>query len=365
MVAVVPKGAGSVDPGVKMPAAVLRHAERASQIQKEAYQLGDPPSDPPADPPANEQAPAAEPPVTPQGNEPASVEPPAVPPISQVPSTPAPSDPAELLRENQGLRNGINAMRGRLNASEQNLNRIQQRMGELERTIASLQAPAPQQPRDPATNPQSLITPEMRSEYGDELLDVAARAAQERINPEISALREELQTIKNQTQRSAEQQFADARLALHNALDQQVPDWTRLNNDDQFLDWLDLQDQFSGVRRGDLLKAAYDENNTPRVLAFFTSFLRETNAVTPAPAPAPTVDPKTGQPKVDLATLAAPGRGKSPAGQAPQSKPIYSGAQIAAFYADKTAGRYRGKEEEADRIEREIFAAQREGRIRG
>lgn len=346
MVSVIAKGEGINDPNVKIPAAVTRHSQIADQLHQQAYA-------PPPDP-NNQPAPLGDPADAPPPADPAAA-PVPVQPLEQVPLTPPPTDPAELLRENAGLRGGIAAMRGRLSAASHENTALKARITELE-----ARPPAPAAPRDPGTSPASLITPELRAEYGEELLDVAARAAQERLSPELAELRNELQTLKGENKRTAEQQFADARSALHRQLDAEIPNWGVLNNDDRFLDWLDLQDQFSGVRRGDLLKAAYDGNDVPRVLAFFKGFLTEAAAVvppSPAPAPAPV-------PKLDLTTMAAPGRGKSAPGNAPDSKPTYTHAQIAGFYADVTAGRYRGKDEQKKQIEDDIFAAQREGRIR-
>jgi hypothetical protein len=42
---------------------------------------------------------------------------------------------------------------------------------------------------------------------------------------------------------------------------------------------------------------------------------------------------------------------------------MYAPGDIAKFFNDVKQGKYKGKEAERDRIERDIFAAQREGRI--
>jgi hypothetical protein len=47
----------------------------------------------------------------------------------------------------------------------------------------------------------------------------------------------------------------------------------------------------------------------------------------------------------------------------PPDKPVYTTAWIAKFMADKRSGKYRGREADADAIERDIFQAQHEGRI--
>ena len=45
------------------------------------------------------------------------------------------------------------------------------------------------------------------------------------------------------------------------------------------------------------------------------------------------------------------------------SKPSYTTADIAAFYDDIRKGKFKGREDERAKIERDIFAAQAEGRI--
>lgn len=43
---------------------------------------------------------------------------------------------------------------------------------------------------------------------------------------------------------------------------------------------------------------------------------------------------------------------------------VYTRVDVAKFFDDVRKGVYKGREQERDRIERDIFAAQREGRIR-
>lgn len=112
-----------------------------------------------------------------------------------------------------------------------------------------------------------------------------------------------------------------------------------------------------------MLKAAYAQGDARRVLAFFNGFLAEEAATSPAEAE-PEVETARVS-KVPLQNLAAPGRAKSAASNsAPAEKPIFTRAQIATFYADVAAGRYRGKDADKVKLETQIFEAQREGRIR-
>jgi hypothetical protein len=47
----------------------------------------------------------------------------------------------------------------------------------------------------------------------------------------------------------------------------------------------------------------------------------------------------------------------------PPDKPVYTHAWIAKFMDDKRVGKFRGREAEAEAIERDIYQAQHEGRI--
>ena len=52
-------------------------------------------------------------------------------------------------------------------------------------------------------------------------------------------------------------------------------------------------------------------------------------------------------------------------GSVPSGKPVYTHAQIAELYARHRKDAYAGREAEWNRIEADIFAAQREGRVQG
>jgi hypothetical protein len=70
---------------------------------------------------------------------------------------------------------------------------------------------------------------------------------------------------------------------------------------------------------------------------------------------------------VDLSTLAAPGRAKPASGNGiavAADKPVFTRAQISGFYSNAGRNAYAGREADRKRDEAEIFAAQREGRVR-
>ena len=144
-------------------------------------------------------------------------------------------------------------------------------------------------------------------------------------------------------------------------LDRSLPQWRDINVMPEFHQWLALPDMYSGAIKHELLKTAYAQCNTPRVLSFFKGFLDQEAAYVPqGQQPQPVANDR-----LSLEDLAAPGRAKTSAAcQAPAEKPIITRAQISAFYADSASGKYRGREVEKNQLEKMIFEAEREGRIR-
>jgi hypothetical protein len=156
-----------------------------------------------------------------------------------------------------------------------------------------------------------------------------------------------------------------AREKMFAELDTNVKTWREVNVSSGFLDWLQQEDGFSGENRHELLKRAFERNETARVQRFFTAYLAEsTSGGEPAKAGSPRATDRPNAPSVVTpSALVAPGRGRAaPVAGAPEAM-IWTPALIRAFYEDVRNGVFRGNTEERDRLEADIFAAQREGRI--
>jgi hypothetical protein len=254
-------------------------------------------------------------------------------------------------------------MEGRYKRAENDIHAMSNQLASMQSLIASMQKPQTETPAE--LRPQSLLTPEEVSEYGSEFLGVVARKAKEELHPEVAALRQKLTNLEKQLSTSSEQQSARARFELEASLDQRIPHWRDVNVMPEFHAWLALPDMYSGAIRHELLRAAYAQNNTPRVLAFFKGFLDQEAAYVPQGSELHQGTGLQDGDRVSLESLAAPGRAKtSAATSAPVEKPIITRAQISSFYADSASGKYRGREAEKNRLEAMIFDAEREGRIR-
>jgi hypothetical protein len=253
------------------------------------------------------------------------------------------------------LQGMYNAEVPRLHAEKRELtNRVQQ----LEQLIATMNA-KPAQQQAPA---QKLITEQDMEDYGDSI-EVMRRVFREEMSSKDSEIGELRQLVRqmqgtvvpqvHQLSRSHavsnEQRFwADLQTA--------VPDWQDVNGSAEFQSWLLEVDPLTGIPRQTYLDDAQRNLDVRRVANFFSAW----KGMTGVP------DARThreAQPASELERQVAPGKGRS-GGSRPQGEAkTYSTDDIRKFFTDVQKGKYRGKEAERDRIERDIFAAQREGRI--
>lgn len=339
------------DPNVKIPAAVRAAAARSDEMFNQYRDGG----------PVETQE------VTPQGNPELAATSlqaaPAPQPTEPVAQAPAPAQaPAAAPEADESWEHKYKSVHGRYVRQQEQIRSMSEQITGLQNVIATLQGTASSAPI-PEFKAESLITPEEAADYGEDFLKVVGKRAREEMAPVIQGYEAKIKELEVRLQgvNGAVQQTSHEKFLV--TLDQKLPDWRQLNTNDEFLDWLRLPDPYSGAIRHDMLKAAYAQGDANRVAAFFNGFLAEEAAVAPANAePDVTV---TKVPKVPLQSLAAPGRAKTAASaNAPAEKPIFTRSQIAVFYADVAAGKFRGRDAEKNKAEAQIFDAQREGRIR-
>jgi hypothetical protein len=355
-----------IDPNVVVPAHVRAAAEAAEAAHREAYtQAHDPATE-------AQQAAAAEAERARQA-EAAAQTTQQVDPVTQQPvqqDQHPPMRPEDQNVSAEEWRHRFLSMKGRYDKATQTIGSMEQQMTELgqelvrtQNMLTSRQAAPVQQPNSDTVH-NNLITEEDRANYGDELIDLARRAAMSTVNPELEQLREENRKLTQRVQNTGKRE-------LFMALDQKLPEWRQINQDQRFKLWLRLPNVYTGQIRGNMLKAAVDGAEAPKVLALFKDFLAEA-AATGQLVQASTTEqqpqlaaPHT--PAMSLEQLAAPGRARPASGdsQVPSEKPFYSRADISKFFDEKRRGLWANRIKEAQDFENDLTAAQREGRIRG
>lgn len=365
-----------IDDSVAIPPSVKRAAEAAVAAHKAAYGEPEAPHSQVQPDPAREQ-PGPQPQPEPQ-SDPAREQ----TALQTAPQTALQTDPVpQASLSNPEDRSGVDpaswegryyAMEGRFRQSQITMGQMQQQMAELgdelQRVTSVLQTrgTAQEQPRQAVQSQARLLTDADVATYGPELIDVVKRAALEAVQPE-------LQQVTQQTRQVNQRVAQTATAGLYQQLDAHCPTWREINVNPRFKAWCRSPDVYSGQVRGRLLNAAFQAADAPRVIAFFKGFQDEEVATGNAPAPQPepqsaSLAPVPRQAAVSLDTLTAPGRAKPATGDTlatSAEKPFVTLAQIRWFYSQAGRASYVGRDAERKADEATIFAAQREGRVKG
>lgn len=340
-----PRTLAPVDESVVIPQSIRDAAARADAFYaKPAAAAPDAPEpQTPADPPAQPDPALVAPPAQPDP-----------PPVADPPVAP----------EEKSWEHKYNSMKGRFDASQRTIGGMQEQLTELGNELMQTQALIGRGPAPVAPTPERLLTAQDEENYGSELIDLAKRAAKEAVAPQLATLQADNADLAKRLARATG-------VTLAQSLDQSVPTWREINKNPRFKTWLHSRDVYSGVVRGELLDKARRAADAPRVASFFKGFLQEeaaTGNAEPTPQPEPPAPPVPRQAAVPLASLAAPGRARPAGGDGspmPVDKPVFTRTQISSFYKDVSKGVYVGREAEKLALEKQIFAAQSDGRVRG
>jgi hypothetical protein len=263
-----------------------------------------------------------------------------------------------ILQKYRTLQGMYNAEVPRLHSQNKEM---QQRVQQMEQLLASLSAQksASEQP----VVRETLVTQQDQEEYG-ESIDIMRKVSREELIPvaqrlgKIEQMLQQMQTsVVPQVQAVAKQQAVSAEQQFWSELTAYVPNWRDVNDNQDFQSWLLDIDPLTGIARQTYLDDAQRSLDAGRVANFFRTWLEMTGQAAVAQS--------TGRVSVssELEKQVSPGRSRSAADPQSSKSKTYTPEDIRRFFEDVRTGKYKGREPERDRIERDIFSAQRENRI--
>jgi hypothetical protein len=268
--------------------------------------------------------------------------------------------------ESETIEQKYRTLQGMFNAEvprlQQQNKQLVERVQQLEQLLSTMSTATAAKPFE--TSAEKLVSEKDVEEYGESIdvmrkvsreenLHMAQRIAQleemlKRVNADVVP---QIQTLSQKQAATTEQQFW-ARLSAT------VPNWKQINDNADFQTWLLQPDPLTGISRQTILEDAQRNYDIDRISKFFSLWMDTTGQANVAQ------NTQRDRSASELERQVAPGRGRGTAASsgAGESK-TYSRSDIQAFFDAVRQGRYKGKEADRDRIERDIFAAQREGRI--
>jgi len=222
--------------------------------------------------------------------------------------------------------------------------------------LAESLAAKPKEPTKPKEK-VSYVTDEDRAEFGEELIDVQRRVAQEvsqeyegrfeQQNEIIAQLQQQLKQTGNQV---GEMSFTQKLAAL-------VPDFASVDNDERWVAWLNEHDPMLRGPRRDQAAQAFNAGDAEAV-AHYVKLFRQTLE--------PEVPHERQTRQAELEKQVAPNRSANSANTKSVGKDVkvYSEREIAAAWTKIRTLNTRHKYDEAQKLEADITTAYLEGRVR-
>lgn len=281
----------------------------------------------------------------------------------QTPAGTEPKSKETIAQKYRTLQGMYNAEVPRLHQQVRETTAQVQRLQELLATLTTQQAQSPTAPQ--ASPAQRLVTDEDVEVYGDSL-EVMRKVTREEVVPMIQrmaqlerAIQQMQSSMVPQVETLARNQAVSTEQQFWTQLNAAVPNWKQINDNPDFQTWLLNVDPLTGIARQTILEDAQRTHNVGRVISFFKVWSEENGLADVAQ------NSQRESSATELQKQVAPGRSRSTnsAAAAAAAGKRYTPSDISAFFNAVRTGKYKGREAERDRIERDIFAAQREGRI--
>jgi hypothetical protein len=192
----------------------------------------------------------------------------------------------------------------------------------------------------------------MRRVTREELIPVAQKIAQ------LDRVLQQLQiNVVPQVNNLAQRQAVNSEQQFWTELTTYIPNWRDINNTPDFQSWLLEIDPLTGISRQTILEDAQRNLDVRRVGNFFRSWMELTGQANVAQ------NTNRQATASELERQVTPGRSRNTGTPTNSNAKNYTPEDIKIFFNDVRQGKYKGREAERDRIERDIFAAQRENRI--
>lgn len=269
-------------------------------------------------------------------------------------SAPAP-DATQVNRDVEALKEQVriadqrwNVLQGMINKKDIELDNMRLLLAQLSQKQSEPQQQQPQR--------QSVISKQDVEDFGQDLIDLIGKIAHDTAMAVVARESGDIKSKFNEMKKSVDNIGASSAKTAADVFDEnltkRVPNWQQVNVDPAFLSWLQGVDDFTGIKRIDLLTDAYNRMDLPRTAKFFTAFLGTQTDPAPVAAPA-----------ADVTKLVVPNK---PRASTPTTTPqtqtrLWSRRDIAQLYEDKRNNRI--TQEEFDKQERDLFKAQSENRL--
>jgi hypothetical protein len=236
--------------------------------------------------------------------------------------------------------------------------RLHQQVRELNGELGQIRKDIAAKPVEPTKSKEkvSFVTDEDRAEYGEELLDVQRRVAKEVSQDYEDRLERQDAVIAQLQEKLASTGSQVGEMDFSQRLQQAVPDWSQIDNDERWVAWLNEHDPMLRGQRRVLAQAAFDNGDVEAV----SDYVKLWKASLGEP------DAAKQTRKTELEKQVAPNRSANSTRtqSAAQNSKIYSPREVDNAWTKVRTLNTRGQYAEAEKLEAELTVAYMEGRVK-
>ena len=303
---------------------------------------------------ADSQKTAADPAPNP---EPAPAEP--TPEPTPAPAEPTPVDPTPAPTEpvvaEETWQQKYKTLKGMYDAE---VPRLHADLRELKSQVESLRKAAeakPAEPVKPAT-PEKLVTDADVEEFGKDLIEVQRKVAREvaaEFRGELDAMKAENEKLREQLNATGTQ-VSEA--TFEQRLHRLVPDFEAVNVNPKWIEWLNEVDPLLRGPRLTVAQGAFNRGDA-EAIAHYVSLFKATQA------PATPAEPTPSKAE-ELERQVQPNRSANSTAPVAQQGKVYTDSDIQKMFRRAIEMSAKGQNDEARKLEAEIDAAYKEGRVK-
>lgn len=229
---------------------------------------------------------------------------------------------------------------------------LNQRLTDLENKLpkSGPAEPAPDPSKSMEERLKAMMTDEERDQYDDNFVAMLARF----INN--GAPKQDLSQVEDRLNRVEQTQTLSAKDNFWKQVNDNVPDWQRIQESPEFDEWASEYDPLLKATRWKALESTMSTLDYELAIGIFSQFKN----LQTKPSESGSSDDLSQDPRYQQVV---PDAAASGSGVADDGQPVFRQSFINQFYKDVSLGHYKGKEAEAARIDQQIFEAGQAGRI--
>lgn len=285
-------------------------------------------------------------------SEPAPAEPAATAPEAQVPETQpqaAPTQPEVKPEDDvETWKQKYRTLDGMYKAD---VPRLHQQVKQLTAQVSDLTQKLEQKAAEPAPAAPKLVTDQDVETFGQDLIDLQRRIAQEvgaTFQGKLDALSAQNAELKQKLDQTGTKVVE---MTFEQRLNRAVPDFDAINADPNWIGWLDEVDPLLRAPRRVVAQEAFDTGDVDAIAHYVDLFRQNAQPV-----------PQENKRQDDLERQVTPTRISAASSTAPQGK-VYTVASWGTAYNKVAQLNAQGRYDEAQKLEAELDAAANEGRV--